>query len=166
MSTTDRYPSLSVAADTSSKSHEGTSLRTAGVTALGPGITVKGTLTANEHLIIEGCFEGELVAPDYGVAISGAASVQGDVCAESITVLGRATGNLTASSLIELRSSSRVTGRVVAPRLSIEDGAVFNGTVDPSKTDAALAVVRHKLQSLGGNLQPPTPAGENTRTKY
>lgn len=165
MSTTDRYPSLSVAAGTSSESHEGTSLRTVGVTALGPSITVKGTLTANEHLIIEGRFEGELVVPDYGVAVSGAASVQGEVCAETITVLGRVAGNLTASSLIELRSSSVVTGRIVAPRLSIEDGAVFNGTVDPSKTDAALAVVRHKLQSLGGNLQPPAPTGEPTRAK-
>jgi len=165
MSTTDRYPSLRVAAAPSPESHEDSSLRPAGVTALGPGVTVKGTLTANEHLIIEGRFEGELVVPGYGVAVSGAANVQGDVCAETITVLGRATGNLTASSLIELRASSVVTGRIVAPQLSIEDGAIFNGTVDPSKTDAALAVVRHKVQSLGGNPQRPVPTEDPTRAK-
>ena len=97
MSTTDRYPSLRVAAAPSPESHEDSSLRPAGVTALGPGVTVKGTLTASEHLIVEGRFEGELVVPGYGVAVSGAANVQGDVCAETITVLCRATGNLSAS---------------------------------------------------------------------
>jgi len=165
MSTIDRYPSLRVSADTSPESQEGSTLRAAGVTALGSGITVKGALAASEHLIIEGCFEGELVVPDHGIAVSGAADVQGDVCAETITVLGRVSGNLTASSLVELRASSVVTGRIVAPQLSIEDGAVFNGTVDPSKTDAALAVVRHKVQNLGGDPQTRIATEYHRRAK-
>ena len=64
-------------------------------------------------------------------------------------MLGRVEGNLTAAALIELRSTAVVTGRLVAPHLSIEEGARFHGTVDPTKTAAAVAVARHRLQHPG-----------------
>ena len=48
-------------------------LRPAYVTAVGPRIKVTGQLTATEHVIIEGVFEGEIAMPDHGLAISGAA---------------------------------------------------------------------------------------------
>ena len=124
-------------------------LRPAYVTAVGPRIKVTGQLTATEHVIIEGVFEGEIAMPDHGLAISGAARLRGDVCARVITVLGRVEGNLTAAALIELRSTAVVTGRLVAPHLSIEEGARFHGTVDPTKTAAAVAAARHRLQHPG-----------------
>ncbi|MEE2637779.1 MAG: polymer-forming cytoskeletal protein [Acidobacteriota bacterium] len=117
-----------------------------GVTAVGRGIQVKGQLMATEHVIIEGVVEGAVLMPDYGVAISGAAHVQGEVCARTVTVLGRVDGNVTASHVIELRATSVVTGRLVSPCLIIEEGAHFHGSVVPNKTDAAMAVVRHRMQ--------------------
>ena len=89
-------------------------LRPANVTAVGPGITVKGRLTATEHVIIEGVFEGHIVIPDHGVAIGGAAHLRGDVCAKAITVLGRVGGNLTAFALIELRAAAELQDDVAA----------------------------------------------------
>ena len=150
MATTDCYPSRS---DTppASQTPGYPLLGTANVTAVGRSITVKGHLIATEHVIIEGVFEGEILMPDHGVAIGGAAHLRGDVCAKVITVLGRVDGNLAASTLIELRSSAVVTGRITCPTLSIEEGAWFHGTVDPTKTAAVVAVARHRLPQLDAN---------------
>jgi cytoskeletal protein CcmA (bactofilin family) len=115
------------------------------LTAIGPSIRVTGVVTASEHLIIDGEVDGEIVLPDHGVAINGSGWVRGEICARTITVLGRADGRLTASALIELRATAVVTGRLSSPRLSIEDGARFQGTADPTKTDTAMAVARHRL---------------------
>ncbi len=152
MATTERYPFITVPARTQHSTARPV-LRPANVSAIGTGIAVKGHLAANEHVIIEGVFEGEVVIPDHGLAISGAARVRGDVCARAITVLGRVDGNLTATALIELRQTAVVTGRLASPLLSIEEGARFHGTVDASKSSAAVAVARHRL----GQGATPTP---------
>ena len=144
MAATNRYPTVSVT-PAAPQPPARSLLRPADVTAVGLSVTVKGRLTATEHVIIEGVFEGEIVIPDHGVAIGGTAHLRGDVCASTITVIGRVDGNLTASALIELRSTAVVTGRLASPRLSIEDGARFHGTVDPTKTTATVAVARHRF---------------------
>ena len=126
------------------------------ITAIGPGVIVSGHVSAAEHLIVEGEVEGAIVLPGHGVAISGSGQVRGDVCARTVTVLGRVDGTVTASALIELRASAVVTGRLSAPLLSMEEGAQFRGRVDPTRVDAALAVAQHRLS-------PPTdpdPADE------
>jgi len=139
--TTDRYPSVRLTE--AAAQHPGRPLlRPANVTAVGPGIRVKGRLSATEHVIIEGVFEGDIVIPDHGVAIGGAAHLRGDVCARAITVLGRVDGNLTAFALIELRATAVVTGRLASPYLSIEDGARFHGSVEPTKAAAEVALHR------------------------
>ncbi|HJN43851.1 MAG: polymer-forming cytoskeletal protein [Vicinamibacterales bacterium] len=153
MPTTDPYPLLTAAAPAPQTSARPL-LRPANVTAIGGGVTVKGQLTAAEHVIIEGSFEGEVVIPDHGLAISGAAHMRGDVCARAITVLGRVDGNLTASALIELRSTAVVTGRLASPLISMEEGAQFHGSVDPTKAEAVVAVARHRLQRSVQDLAP------------
>ena len=145
MPTTDQYPSISVP-PAGSQSRARPPLQPPGdVTALGLGLTITGRLTAAEHVILEGAFEGDIVVPDHGVAIGGAAHLRGDVCARAITVLGRVDGNLTAFALIELRPTAVVTGRLASPLLSIEEGARFHGLVDPTKAVAAVAVARHRV---------------------
>jgi cytoskeletal protein CcmA (bactofilin family) len=145
MATTDRYPFITVAAP-ATQTPARPLLRPANVTAIGHDIKVTGLLTATEHVIIEGAFEGEIIIPEHGLAISGAAHVRGDVCARAITVVGRVDGNLTASALIELRETAVVTGRLASPHVSMEEGALFQGTIDPTKAAAAFAVARHRLQ--------------------
>ena len=170
MAPTDRIPASRV----EPPSRVQRTLRPTDITALAQSLVVRGQLSATEHVIIEGFFEGEIVIPDHEVAISGAAYVHGEIWARAITVLGRVDGNLTASALIELRETADVTGRLAAPLLSIEEGARFHGRVEPSKAATALAVARHRLQQSArtpaatvepdtatgptGSLVPPVPA--------
>ena len=120
-----------------------------GVTSLGRTIAITGELHAAEHLIIEGRFEGELTVPDHGLAVGKHAIVNAEIMARTISVSGRATGNLTASEKIEIHDGSNVEERIVATRIAIEEGAYFKGSVDPKRTEAALAVRRHRLRRRG-----------------
>ncbi len=58
-----------------------------GLSYLGRATTVKGELSANKHVIINGSFEGQIVAPDHGIAIGAHANVKADVFANTVTVL-------------------------------------------------------------------------------
>ena len=57
---------------------------------------------------------------------------------------GTVKGNLTATRSLKILSGGRVDGRVVAPRLAIDDGAVFNERVDPHMAKAVAAVELHR----------------------
>ena len=124
-----------------------------GVTALGPTLVVKGEIRAAEHLIIEGRVDGRVSVPDHGVAIGLHATVGSEVLARTITVRGTVIGNLTAVDSVEILATGRVEGRVVAPRLTIDDGAYFKGVVDPRLAQTAIAVGRHRFNQ---GADPPT----------
>lgn len=116
------------------------------ITSLGRTIIVKGEIRAGEHLIIEGQVDGHISVPDHGVAIGQHGRISSDVWARTITVRGTVTGNLTATERVEILETGKVEGRLVAPQIAIDDGAYFNGVVDPKLTDAAIAVNRHRLR--------------------
>jgi len=128
-----------------------------GVTLIGPTFVVKGELTAAEHLIIEGQFEGQLVIPDHGLAVGKRGKVSAGVIAKTITVLGQAKGKLTAADKVELRSSATVEGCLVAETVVIEEGAYFKGTVIQKRTEAAIAVGRHRLKQQTSALPTTRP---------
>ena len=117
-----------------------------GVTSIGRTIVVKGEIRSEEHLIIEGRIDGHVLAPKHGVAIGRHGQVTKEILARTITVLGNARGKLTATERVELLESGQVEGRIVASTVIIDEGAYFRGSVDPTITDTALAVSRHRLK--------------------
>jgi len=116
------------------------------VTRFGRTVSIKGEVTASEHLIIEGRLDGKLTVLEHGVAISHDATVTADIVARTVTVLGRATGTFSASELVEIRPSGSVEGRIASPAVAIDEGAYFKGFIDPNRAEAALAVSRHRQQ--------------------
>ena len=117
-----------------------------GIAAIGRDVFVKGDINVASHLVIEGRVEGRIAAPDHSVAVAEHGRLNSDVFAQSITVRGTVKGNLTATRSLKLLAAARVDGRLVAPLLAIDDGAVFNGEVDPYLSEAAAAVKRHRLR--------------------
>jgi len=116
------------------------------VTTIGRTIVVKGEIRSDEHLIIEGRVDGHVLAPKHGVAVGRHGRVTKEILARTITVLGSVQGRLTATDRVELLASGRVEGRIVTATVILDEGAYFKGTIDPTLTDAALAVSRHRLR--------------------
>ena len=118
-----------------------------GVVLIGRGLEVRGNVSATTHLFVDGRVDGQINAPEHSVAVGTQGQLESDIFAQCITVRGSVKGNLTATRSLKILSDGHVEGRLVTPRLVIDDGAVFNGKVDPHLTEAAAAVRLHRLKA-------------------
>lgn len=101
-----------------------------GPAVIGPSISIKGDLTGEEDLMIEGRVEGEIRLKQHSVTVGRSGRVQADVFGKSINVEGEVQGNLTGDSEVVIRNTGRVEGNIVAPRVTLEDGSSFRGAID------------------------------------
>jgi cytoskeletal protein CcmA (bactofilin family) len=101
-----------------------------GSTVIGKSVIIRGGLSGNEDLFIDGDVEGTVTLPDSCLTIGPNAKVKADVSAREVIIFGRLTGNVKATGRVELRQSAVVNGDILAGRLSIEDSAVLTGRVE------------------------------------
>jgi cytoskeletal protein CcmA (bactofilin family) len=94
------------------------------------GIRIKGEISGSDDLYIDGQAEGHFRFPQSKVTVGPNGRVKANIDARDIVIEGSVTGNLKASSAVQLGSSSRVEGGVIAPRIAIEDGARLRGKVE------------------------------------
>ncbi|HSC26302.1 MAG TPA: polymer-forming cytoskeletal protein [Vicinamibacterales bacterium] len=113
-------------------------------TTIARGITVKGTIHAAEPIAIAGTVKGDVLAADHDVTVESGADVNGAVTARTITVLGRSSGRLVAREVVRVLESAFVRADIASPRLALEDGAMFSGSVEPARSDAALRVAAYR----------------------
>ncbi len=97
---------------------------------IGPSISIKGELSSEEDLIIQGRVEGKIDLKKNNVNIGKKGHVKGDIYGKVISIEGEVQGNLFGEEEIILRESAVVRGNMQAPRLNLEDGAKFKGSID------------------------------------
>ncbi len=97
---------------------------------LGPSLVVKGTLAGDEDLLVEGRLDGEIALRQNRVTIGESGRLKADVYSKSICVEGEVDGNLFGEEEVVIRRSGNVRGNVTAPRVTLENGAKFKGSID------------------------------------
>ncbi len=107
------------------------------VTHVGRSVVVKGDLSGDEDLTIEGRIEGRIHLPDHQLTIGASARIHAELIAKSVVVIGEVGGNINASERVEIHDTGIVNGDVRAPRLLIHEGALINGTIDMSDPNVA-----------------------------
>jgi cytoskeletal protein CcmA (bactofilin family) len=101
-----------------------------GSTVIGKSVVIRGELSGNEDLFIDGDVEGTVSLPESRLTVGPNAQVRADVNAREVVVFGHLTGNVKATGRVELRQSALVKGDILAGRLSIEESAVLTGRVE------------------------------------
>jgi cytoskeletal protein CcmA (bactofilin family) len=119
--------------------NDGYSNTSSGNTArLGSSLHVKGEITGNEDLLIDGTVEGLVHLDDRKLTVGASAKVTADVISREVVVYGNVKGNLRARDRIEIKKDGSVVGDLTTARISIEDGAYFKGSIEIDKSgDAA-----------------------------
>lgn len=112
----------------------GAQTRKAGFATIGPSIVIRGEVTGDEDLLIQGQVDGSVALGLHSVTIGDGGRVKAGVTGRVITVEGAVEGDLTAEEQIILRGTARVKGDLNAPRVVLEDGATFRGLVDMGRT--------------------------------
>lgn len=97
---------------------------------IGTSISIKGDLTGEEDLVIQGRVDGKVDMKQNNVTIGKNGRVKADIYGKLISIEGEVEGNLFGQDQIVVRGTGVVRGNISAPRVAIEDGARFKGSID------------------------------------
>jgi cytoskeletal protein CcmA (bactofilin family) len=107
---------------------------------IGPTISIKGDLIGEEDLLIEGRVEGKIEFRHHSVTVGKNGRIKADINGKTITVEGNVEGNLFGEEQLIVRQSGTVRGNIVSPRVALEDGSNFKGSIDMSPKDKPTAI--------------------------
>jgi cytoskeletal protein CcmA (bactofilin family) len=102
---------------------------------LGASLHVKGEISGNEDLLIDGSVEGLVQLDERKLTVGATAKVTADIIAREVVVYGTVKGNLRAKDRIEIKKDGSVNGDLTTARIMIEDGAYFKGSIEIDKTE-------------------------------
>ena len=97
---------------------------------LGPGLTVKGQISGEEDLQIDGKVEGSISLKGQRLTVGQNGEIVSDVHAREVIVYGKVHGNLHAEDRVEVKKDGSVVGNITGGRVLIEDGAYLKGQIE------------------------------------
>ena len=110
--------------------------RKSGSSVIGPSILVQGDMTGDEDLVIQGRIEGSISLKKNLVTVGKDGRVNATVSAQTIRVEGTVEGELRGREQVIVTKTGSVSGNIVAPRVTLEDGCRFKGSIDMEGSDA------------------------------
>ncbi len=130
------------------------------VAVIGSSIQINGDLRGDEDLRIEGNVSGTVELKNSALTIGKEGKVKAGVFAKSIAVDGETKGDLYASDRVSIHVNARVQGNIIAPRVSIEEGAHFKGSIemDPAAIDKALGKTTTNIAEKSAAKNKPVKA--------
>jgi cytoskeletal protein CcmA (bactofilin family) len=110
-------------------------------TLISEGCILDGNLKAPAFARIDGQVTGDVMV-DEGLILGEKGSIMGNIITKEMVVYGTVTGNIQTSSL-EIKATGKVSGEIRTQTLSVENGAVYNGSL--SMTQNNKLAQSHKL---------------------
>jgi cytoskeletal protein CcmA (bactofilin family) len=140
---------------------------------IGPSITIKGDISGDGDLVIQGRVEGRVELRRNNITIGKNGAVKADIYGKVISIEGEVQGNVYGEEKIIIRSSGVLRGNIVAPRVNLEEGSKFKGSIDmdsksqekplagsaeakPPETDDAAKAVSEPVRKSGEDGKKPS----------
>jgi len=116
-------------ARTTGRSDHGRDQGTLGEAIIGRTTRVRGRVSGEGNLLIEGNVEGDIaLTGDLTIAEGGRAT--SSIEAVGVTLRGELDGDVRASGVVRIEAGARVRGDVLGESVSLEEGAEFVGRLD------------------------------------
>jgi cytoskeletal protein CcmA (bactofilin family) len=114
-----------------------------GASIIAAGTTLKGDITSNGDIRIDGTLHGNIDCTAK-VVIGANGAVEGDINGQQADIMGKVTGTIKVKELLQLKGGSNVSGNIHASKLQIEPSANFNGQCHmnnsaPAKSNGSLS---------------------------
>ena len=97
---------------------------------IGPSIFIRGDISGGEDLVIHGRVEGKINFKQHNVTVGKNGRVKADIVGKIISIEGEVEGNVYGEDKIIIRQSGTIRGNITAPRVNLEDGSKFKGSID------------------------------------
>lgn len=102
---------------------------------IGKAVRVVGQIYTKEDLNVDGDVEGTIESTENKVTIGTTGRVQASVKAREVVIFGQVQGNVEATDKVDIRREAKLVGDITTARISIEDGALFKGSIDIRKPE-------------------------------
>ena len=119
-----------------------------GGAVIGRGARVRGRVSGDGGLLVEGSLEGDVTLRGDLTVLEGAKATS-NVDADAVTIGGELEGDVNARGVVRIESGARVRGDVRGEQVSIEDGAEFAGRLH-SDFDLPPELSGADARSVGG----------------
>lgn len=133
------------------------------VANIGKSVLVKGELSGNEDLTIDGKVDGKIVLNGHSVTIGQSGQVSAQIQAKAVTVSGEVKGKIIADDRVEIAATGTMLGEVLAPRVVLADGAKFKGSIDMD-VKAGAGSQAAAAKPAGAPTPAPAPSGSEIRS--
>lgn len=120
---------------------------------VGKGVVFKGTITYNGTVRIDGTLDGE-IHTDGILLVGEEAVITAKVTAGTIVCKGKITGDIHVKDKMKLRAPAIINGGITTPMLSIEEGVLFNGTLEMEQAASHSQLGTTPLHSIGIPNEP------------
>ena len=107
------------------------------VAMIGQGISISGDVKADSSLKIEGRIEGRSVQCTGEIEVAECGQVIANIAAKVVKISGDVSGDIGGGEKVLISRTGRVQGNIIAPRVQLEDGALFRGSIDMNPGQAA-----------------------------
>ncbi|MEX2497006.1 MAG: polymer-forming cytoskeletal protein [Woeseia sp.] len=134
------------------------------VAVIGRSIQINGDVRGDEDLRIEGDISGTVQLKNSNLTIGKEGKVRADVYARSITVYGTTEGDLYASERVNVHIDAQVRGNIMAPKVGIEEGARFKGSIEMDQDAVDKALGKANMQGAGPHAIDGNKAADNKVT--
>ena len=101
---------------------------------IGSTVKVVGQIISEENIQIDGNVEGSVNSEEHEVFVSVSGNLLADVRAHVVVIEGTVKGDITGLEKVVVCQSGNVLGNIDAPRVTLEDGAKFKGTIEMDPT--------------------------------
>jgi cytoskeletal protein CcmA (bactofilin family) len=131
---------------------------------IGRSIEINGEVRGNEDLRIEGDVSGTVELRNSNLTIGREGKVRADIYAKSIVVDGTTEGDLYASERVSVHVNAQVRGNITAPKVGIEEGSKFKGTIEMDQDAVEKALGKSNSQASAKTVAD-RPAAKSVETR-
>jgi len=124
------------------------------IAMIGQGISVTGDVKADSSLKVEGKIEGRSIQCADEVEIAESGQVTANIMAKVVKVSGTVSGDIGGTEKVLISRTGRVQGNIIAPRVQLEDGALFRGSIDMNPAESAAAGKAAAVKPAAGKAAP------------
>ena len=103
--------------------------------SVGKSVKIVGQIFTKEDLYVDGDVEGTIESLENKVTVGPNGRVQASIRAREVIILGQVQGNVETSDKVDIRKDAKLVGDITTSRISIEDGALFKGSIDIKKAE-------------------------------
>jgi cytoskeletal protein CcmA (bactofilin family) len=126
--------------------------RESSVVTFGKQTNFSGRLKFQETLLVQGKFKGTIEASGALIVDKDAVVNADRIAVSSLTVYGTVIGNINAVDKVDMMSGARVQGDVIAARLRIADGVLFEGQCSMTSVDKEVEIFSRPVEEIKAEL--------------